>query len=185
MSKREEYTGDTSTITEQNIMRVWILTVCVYEYGMELSRFLIVANENPYHAVEIFWHKSCRFCGRGGGGVTPGLLDTWHVTTNHSSCRHVDVVLRAVVDTVCVHIFLRCTSTKSAGSNRMTYWGQHSLTTDTTYTPAQAGMESTCNRTTLCSQSGTAIRTVLANVTCAAERETWMIGMSHDVKPTH
>ena len=50
--------------------------------------------DNPSHADLIFPHSSCRLCSRGGGGVTPGLLDVWHMQqtlhlgADHSASTH-------------------------------------------------------------------------------------------------
>ena len=38
------------------------------------------------YTASIFLRSSCRFCSRGGDGVTPGPLNMWCITTNHSSC---------------------------------------------------------------------------------------------------
>ena len=52
---------------------------------------------------------------------------------------------------------------------------QCSLINDTTSSTARVRMERMRNMKTLYSQSGTAIRPSLAYITCAAERETWII----------
>ena len=99
----------------------------------------MVSCNNLSHAALIFPHSSYRFCGRGGGGVTPGddhgsfihwsyppkqkqnsSLKMTHCRFNDSLARHhcsfdVDMVLRKVIVTICVHVVLHCAADDSWG----------------------------------------------------------------------
>ena len=162
----------------------------------------MVSYDDPSHGAWILWS-------RGGGGVTPGLLDMrqqiihlgadhrthhLHQNTEHDplpfwitpwesgttplqcfvsrpchaqmsvycSCRRLTCI-RAVVVTVCVHVVLR-----HAAFCQWCSWRASVLA-----------------ELWLLGQPGTAMRPVLADITCTAERETWIVGMFHNVKPTH
>ena len=56
------------------------------------------------------------------------------------------------------------------------------LANDATNTPPWVRMESKQNRTTLYSQSSTAIRPIHAYITCTSKRETWIVHMFLNVK---
>ena len=157
----------------------------------------MVSFDNPSHAVGIFLLSSCWFCGRGGGGVTPGLLrcDTWqqtiHPGTEHGASTH-GYVGRLHQDKSRTHHW-RCPSTilshpKTVWHNTIAVIGNADIVLRRHHNSLHACSPVSCRRlpmvlaqdyswtasllskwllSWLLDQSGTA----LAWVTCAADRE--------------